>query len=129
VHEDLKMIGLAIGHYRIIEKLGEGGMGEVYRAADTRLGRDIALKVLPPALAHHPERLARFQQEARALAALDHSGIVTVYSVEHAGDRIPAGALRRDRNGAGRRAGRCAREEQPARCASICVPTVRPTAA
>ena len=78
------MIGLVLAHYRIIDKLGEGGMGEVYRAADTRLGRDIALKVLPPALAHHPERLARFQQEARALAALDHPGIVTVYSVEHA---------------------------------------------
>ena len=87
------MIGLALGHYRIVEKLGEGGMGAVYRAADTRLGRDIALKVLPPALAHDPERLARFQQEARALAALDHPGIVTVYSVEHADSPSPGDGM------------------------------------
>jgi predicted esterase len=74
----------ALGHYRILAKLGEGGMGEVYRAADTKLGRDVALKVLPSAFAKDPERLERFQQEARALAALDHPGIVTVYSVEQA---------------------------------------------
>ena len=78
------MTGRVLGHYRVIGKLGEGGMGEVYRATDTKLGRDIALKVLPPAVAHDPERLERFQREARALAALDHPGIVTVYSVEHA---------------------------------------------
>jgi serine/threonine-protein kinase len=57
-------------------------MGEVYRATDTRLGRDVALKVLPAEMAASPERLERFQREARALAALDHPGIVTVYSVE-----------------------------------------------
>jgi cephalosporin-C deacetylase-like acetyl esterase len=59
-------------------------MGEVYRATDTKLGRDVALKVLPPALGHDPERLVRFQREAKSLAALDHPGIVTVYSVEQA---------------------------------------------
>jgi hypothetical protein len=59
-------------------------MGEVYRAADTKLGRDVALKVLPAGMASSPERLERFRREARALAALDHAGIVTVYSVEEA---------------------------------------------
>src|SRR5687767_10133405 len=83
------MTGQMLGHYRVLAKLGAGGMGEVYRAADTKLGRDIALKVLPSSLAHDPERLARFQQEARALAALDHPGIVTVYSVEHAESTAP----------------------------------------
>ena len=76
------MIGQTLGAYRVVAKLGAGGMGEVYRAHDTRLGRDVALKVLPAAMASHPERLERFQREARALAALDHPGIVTVYSVE-----------------------------------------------
>ena len=83
------MTGRMLGHYRVLGKLGAGGMGEVYRAADTKLGRDIALKVLPSSLAHDRERLARFQQEARALAALDHPGIVTVYSVEHAESTDP----------------------------------------
>jgi serine/threonine protein kinase len=85
------MTGRVLGHYQVLEKLGEGGMGEVYRAADTKLGRDIALKVLPPAVAQDPERLERFQREARALAALDHPGIVTVYSVERAEPAAPAG--------------------------------------
>ena len=73
-----------LGHYDLLGLLGAGGMGEVYRAADTKLGRDVALKVLPPALGNDPDRLARFQREAQALAALDHPGIVTVYSVEQA---------------------------------------------
>jgi serine/threonine protein kinase len=60
-------------------------MGEVYRATDTKLGRDVALKVLPAEMASHPERVERFRREAKALAALDHPGIVTVYSVEEAG--------------------------------------------
>ena len=59
-------------------------MGEVYRATDTKLGRDVALKVLPAEMASNPERLERFRREAKALAALDHPGIVTVYSVEEA---------------------------------------------
>jgi len=77
--------GSTLGHYRVLEKLGAGGMGEVYRATDTRLGRDIALKVLSPEMAARPERLERFRREAKALAALDHPSIVTVHSVEDVG--------------------------------------------
>ena len=69
-------------HYRIVEKIGEGGMGEVYLAEDTKLGRRIALKLLPPAMANDPDRLRRFQREARAAAALTHPNIVTLHSVE-----------------------------------------------
>src|SRR6266516_5781405 len=58
-----------IGQYEIISKIGEGGMGEVYRARDKKLGRDVAIKVLPASLAHDPDRLARFEREARVLAA------------------------------------------------------------
>jgi TolB-like protein/cytochrome c-type biogenesis protein CcmH/NrfG len=76
------MIGRALGHYRITAAIGAGGMGEVWRATDTKLGRDVALKVLPAEMTSDPERIERFQREARALAALDHPGIVTVYSVE-----------------------------------------------
>ena len=78
------MVGRTLAHYRITAALGAGGMGEVYRAVDTTLGRDVALKVLPPGLADSPERLERFRTEAHALAALDHPGIVTVLSVEEA---------------------------------------------
>ena len=78
------LIGQTLAHYRITAAIGAGGMGEVYRATDTKLGRDVALKVLPAEMAADPERLERFQREAKALAALDHPGIVTVYSVEEA---------------------------------------------
>ena len=78
------MIGQTLSHYRITAALGAGGMGEVYRATDTRLGREVALKVLPAEMAASPERLERFQREAKALAALDHPGVVGVYSVEEA---------------------------------------------
>ena len=77
------MIGRTLGHYTIVDKLGEGGMGTVYRAEDTRLRRTVALKVLPEDLSQDDERLIRFQQEAELLAALDHPNIVTVYSVEN----------------------------------------------
>jgi serine/threonine protein kinase/TolB-like protein/Tfp pilus assembly protein PilF len=78
------MIGQKLSHYEIIEKLGEGGMGEVYRARDTRLDRDVALKVLPEELARDPERRKRFEREAKAVAALKHPNIVTIHSVEEA---------------------------------------------
>jgi Tol biopolymer transport system component len=71
--------------YRIEAFIGAGGMGDVYRARDTHLGRDVALKVLPPELASDAERVRRFEQEARAIAALNHPNIVTLYSVEEAG--------------------------------------------
>lgn len=79
------MIGQTLGHYRLTAALGAGGMGEVYRAHDLRLGRDVALKLLPSTMAADPGMLERFGQEARALAALDHPNIVTVHSVENAG--------------------------------------------
>ena len=81
------MIGRTLAHYRIASAIGAGGMGEVYRALDTKLGRAVALKVLAPAMARDPERLARFEREARAVAALNHPHIVTIYSVEE-GDGI-----------------------------------------
>jgi serine/threonine protein kinase/tetratricopeptide (TPR) repeat protein len=74
--------GAKLGPYEIHSPLGAGGMGEVYRARDTKLGRDIALKVLPAEMAQDPERLARFRREAKALAQLDHPNIVTIHSVE-----------------------------------------------
>ncbi|HKM48217.1 MAG TPA: protein kinase [Terriglobales bacterium] len=74
--------GTRLGPYEIQSPLGAGGMGEVYRATDPKLGREVALKVLPAEVAHDPERLARFRHEAKALAQLDHPNIVTIYSVE-----------------------------------------------
>jgi len=78
------MVGTSLAHYRILEKLGEGGMGEVFLAEDTRLDRRVALKVLSPELASKPDRIERFRREARAVAALNHPNIVTIYSVEEA---------------------------------------------
>jgi serine/threonine protein kinase len=74
--------GKHLGHYTIVSLLGTGGMGSVYRATDSTLERHVALKVLPADFASEPDRLKRFQREARALAALNHPNIVTVYSVE-----------------------------------------------
>src|SRR5450631_3554676 len=76
------MTGETLGHYHILGKIGAGGMGEVYRARDSKLGREVALKVLPAGMARDPERLQRFQREARSVAALNHPHIVTIYSVE-----------------------------------------------
>jgi hypothetical protein len=75
------VIGQSLGVYQIVAKLGEGGMGEVYRARDTRLARDVAIKVLPQAFAADPERLARFEREARTLAALNHPNIAHVHGI------------------------------------------------
>src|SRR5688572_22777938 len=78
--------GSRLGPYEVLSVLGAGGMGEVYRARDSRLGRDVAIKVLPTASAADPERLARFEQEARAAAALNHPNILAVHDLgQHAG--------------------------------------------
>ncbi len=76
--------GTRLGAYEILASLGAGGMGEVYRARDPRLGREVAIKGLPAGYAQHPERLARFEREARLLAALNHPGIATLYGLEDA---------------------------------------------
>ena len=73
--------GRTLAAYRILGPLGSGGMGEVYRASDTRLGREVAIKVLPAELAHDPERLRRFEREARATAALAHPNILAVHDI------------------------------------------------
>src|ERR1700680_338427 len=75
-------VGDKIGHYEILSLLGKGGMGEVYRARDTKLKRDVAVKVLPEAFARDAERMARFQREAEVLASLNHSNIAAIYGVE-----------------------------------------------
>jgi serine/threonine protein kinase len=74
--------GQQLGSYMIISLLGAGGMGEVYQAHDTKLGRDVAIKVLPPAFAHDPDRLSRFQREAKILASLNHPNIATIHGLE-----------------------------------------------
>ncbi len=79
------MVGKTLGHYEILEPLGKGGMGEVYRARDTKLDRDVAIKVLPEDFATDPDRLARFEREAKLLAALNHPNIAAIYGLEDAG--------------------------------------------
>ncbi len=73
--------GVRLGSYEVVAAIGAGGMGEVYRARDPRLGRDVAIKVLPSVFSGDPERLHRFEQEARAAAALNHPNILAVYDV------------------------------------------------
>src|SRR6266853_6644203 len=74
--------GDKLGHYEILSLLGKGGMGEVYRGRDTKLKRDVAIKVLPETFARDAERMARFQREAEVLASLNHSNIATIHGVE-----------------------------------------------
>jgi serine/threonine protein kinase len=79
------MIGKTIGNYKIVDKLGAGGMGEVYRAHDSRLGRDVAVKVLPEAFSSDAERLARFEREAKVLAGLSHPNVGSIFGIEESG--------------------------------------------
>ena len=79
------MIGETLGHYKLEEQIGAGGMGVVYRATDTKLGRQVAIKVLPEKFARDAERLARFKREARLLAALNHPHIAAIHGLEESG--------------------------------------------
>src|SRR5215475_4630418 len=76
------MIGTRLEHYEIISHLGSGGMGDVYQATDSKLGRNVAIKLLPEAFSHDTERVARFQREARVLASLNHPNIAAIHGVE-----------------------------------------------
>src|SRR5271169_879013 len=94
-------IGRRLGSYEILAPIGAGGMGEVYRARDTKLDRDVAIKVLPPALAQDPERLARFEREAKVLGSLNHPNIATIHGVQESGgvralvmELVPGGSLK-----------------------------------
>src|SRR6186713_1683018 len=78
--------GRQVGPYRIVSPLGAGGMGEVYRAYDGKLGRDVAIKTLPAEFARDPERLARLRREARTLASLNHPNIAAIYGLEESGE-------------------------------------------
>src|ERR1700730_15931580 len=77
-------VGTRFGLYEILSPLGGGGMGEVYRARDTKLGRDVALKILPESFTHDPERIARFRREAQLLAALNHPHIAQIHGLDEA---------------------------------------------
>ena len=81
------MIGTKLAHYEITSHIGSGGMGDVYQATDTKLGRSVAIKFLPDAFSHNTERVARFQREARVLASLNHSNIAAIHGLEEINKR------------------------------------------
>ena len=81
------MIGAKFAHYEITKHLGSGGMGDVYQAPDLKLGRSVAIKLLPEAFSHDNERVARFAREARVLASLNHSNIAAIHGLEESGGR------------------------------------------
>src|SRR5437773_195352 len=81
------MIGTKLAHYEITSHLGTGGMGEVYQAMDSKLGRNVAIKLLPEAFTHNADRAARFEREARVLASLNHSNIAAIHGIEESGGR------------------------------------------
>ena len=97
--------GSRLGPYEIVAPLGAGGMGEVYRARDTKLDRDVALKILPESFANDPDRLMRFEREAKTLASLNHPNIAAIYGIEAA-----------PRHGTGRGRGLSPRASRAARC-------------
>ncbi len=91
--DPVSLIGEELAHFKVIAKLGEGGMGAVYRAEDAKLGREVALKVLPEELADEPERLARLRREAQVLAALNHPNIAAIHGSTDQPDPGLAGRL------------------------------------
>ena len=80
-------VGTRLAHYEIVTHLGSGGMGDVYQATDTKLGRSVAIKVLPDAFTHDAERAARFEREAHVLASLNHPNIAAIHGMEEYGER------------------------------------------
>ena len=103
--------GTRLGGYEIVSALGAGGMGEVYRARDTKLGRDVALKILPTAFTNDPDRVARFKREAQVLASLNHPNIGAIYGFEESGALAvprPRARRRRDAGRASRARGQAA---------------------
>ena len=113
------MTGRTLGHYRVADLLGKGGMGEVYLAKDLRLGRDVAIKVLPQDFAKNEDRVARFQREAKLLASLNHPHICTIYDIdEYNGHHFIAMELI-DRALPSRAGGRCRPRIYASRCQSF----------